>query len=113
MSHVNTLRSVVCVTMLLTAAAASAQSNFNPVLIYTVCLTDEYDGDADPETLERLSHASGALAFAPREVADAPKILERIARTAATRSDTCPDHRRADTGTYASKCPPPASGGCW
>jgi Ca-activated chloride channel family protein len=50
------------------------------VLIYTVCLTDEYDGDADPETLERLSHASGALAFAPREVADAPKILERIAR---------------------------------
>ncbi len=61
-------------------AEVMAAADRSDVLIYTVCLADQYDGDADPETLERLAEASGALAFSPREVRDAPKILQRIAR---------------------------------
>lgn len=61
-------------------ADALAAADRADVLIYTLCLADEYDGDADPGTLERLAEASGAIAFSPRAVRDAPQILERIAR---------------------------------
>lgn len=53
------------------------------VLVYTVCLMDDadaYDGDADPDTLEDLSEASGAEAFVLRKVEDVTRVLERIAR---------------------------------
>lgn len=49
-------------------------------VIYTVCLTDEYDGDADPGKLEKLSKASGAIPFKPQDVNDVARILERVAR---------------------------------
>ncbi len=61
-------------------ADVMAAADRSGVLVYTVCLADQYDADADPETLERLSGASGALAFSPRDVRRAPEILERIAR---------------------------------
>ena len=57
---------------------ASAQRS--PALIYTICLAEEYDEDADPETLERLARATGGEAFAPRKIDDVTRILERIAR---------------------------------
>jgi hypothetical protein len=44
MSHVKTLRSVVCVTMLLTAAAASAQSNLNRTTYLTFSTPVELPG---------------------------------------------------------------------
>lgn len=53
------------------------------VLVYTVCLVDEadaYDGEADPDTMEDLSHASGAETFVLRKVGDVTRVLERIAR---------------------------------
>lgn len=49
-------------------------------LIYTICLRDEYDRDADPEALERLAAAGGGIAFAPRRIGDVTSVLERIAR---------------------------------
>jgi Ca-activated chloride channel homolog len=49
-------------------------------IIYTVCLTDEYDRDADPEALEQLSRVSGGIPFKPRKVAEVADILRRIAR---------------------------------
>jgi Ca-activated chloride channel family protein len=54
--------------------------NRSDALIYTICLRDEYDRDADPDTLERLATASGGIAFSPRRIGDVTKILERIAR---------------------------------
>lgn len=48
--------------------------------IYTLCLADEYDEDADADTLERIAKASGGIAFSPAGPGDAPKALERIAR---------------------------------
>jgi Ca-activated chloride channel family protein len=54
--------------------------NQSDALIYTICLRDEYDSDADPEALERLAAASGGIAFSPRRIGDVTKVLERIAR---------------------------------
>jgi VWFA-related protein len=54
--------------------------NASDALIYTICLKDEYDRDADPEALERLAAASGGIAFSPRRIGDVTKILERVAR---------------------------------
>lgn len=54
--------------------------NQSDAMIYTVCLTDEYDGDADPDKLEKLSKASGAMPFRPRDVNEVARILERVAR---------------------------------
>ena len=48
--------------------------------IYTICLAEEYDEDADPEALERLARASGGQAFTPRNPSDVTQILEGIAR---------------------------------
>jgi Ca-activated chloride channel family protein len=54
--------------------------NQSDALIYTICLKDEYDRDADPDVLERLATASGGIAFSPRRIGDVTKVLERIAR---------------------------------
>ena len=56
-----------------------AAAERSDALIYTICLTDEYDEDADPEKLERLADATGGEAFEPRKVRDVTKILRDIA----------------------------------
>jgi Ca-activated chloride channel family protein len=61
-------------------ADVMAAAGASEAAIYTVCLTEEYDGDADPEKLEKLAKTSGAIPFSPRSVGDVAKILERIAR---------------------------------
>jgi hypothetical protein len=57
-----------------------AAVRISDALVYTVSITDEYDDEADPDRLERLASASGALSFSPREPGDVAGILERIAK---------------------------------
>ena len=57
-----------------------AAAQRSEAIIYTVCLTDEYDRDSDPEVLKQLSQVSGGVAFKPDEVSEVSDVLRRIAR---------------------------------
>jgi Ca-activated chloride channel family protein len=48
-------------------------------IIYTIGMKDQYDSDAKPEVLKKLSKATGGEAFFPHNPEDTTKILERIA----------------------------------
>jgi Ca-activated chloride channel family protein len=49
-------------------------------VIYAISLYDEYDRDAKPGVLRKLTRATGGEAYFPHDVADSTAILERIAR---------------------------------
>ena len=48
-------------------------------LIYTISIRDQYDTEAKPEVLKKLSRATGGEAFFPRKLDEVTEVLERIA----------------------------------
>jgi Ca-activated chloride channel family protein len=48
-------------------------------IIYTIGMRDQYDSDAKPQVLKKLSNATGGEAFFPHNPDDTSKILEQIA----------------------------------
>ena len=48
-------------------------------IIYTISIHDEYDSDAKPDVLKKLSRATGGESFFPRNPEHTTQILERIA----------------------------------
>jgi VWFA-related protein len=50
------------------------------IIVYTVGIFDEGDGDRNPEVLRRLAAATGGEAFFPEETKEVIAICERIAR---------------------------------
>jgi Ca-activated chloride channel homolog len=48
-------------------------------LIYTISIFDQYDTDARPDVLKKLSRATGGEAFFPRKLDEVTEVLERIA----------------------------------
>jgi VWFA-related protein len=57
--------------------ALAGQSN---VIIYTIGIFDEQDGDSNPGVLKRLARDTGGEAFLPRSSKEIVPICERIAR---------------------------------
>jgi VWFA-related protein len=49
-------------------------------VVYTVALDDPVGHDSNPGLLERLAHANGGEAFAPRNDGDITRVLQQIAR---------------------------------
>ena len=56
-----------------------ADAERSDVLIYTIGLFDENDGDQNPGVLRKLARATGGEAFFPAETADVVSICGRIA----------------------------------
>jgi Ca-activated chloride channel family protein len=50
------------------------------VVIYTVGLIDELEGEADPKRLKQLADTTGGEAFRPRDVRQVTTVLPQIAR---------------------------------
>jgi Ca-activated chloride channel homolog len=49
-------------------------------VIYTISMRDQYDQDAKPDVLRKLSRSTGGEAFFPRKLEDVTGVLEEIAR---------------------------------
>ena len=50
------------------------------VIIYTVGLFDQYDGDENPQVLKKLARATGGVAYFPETTAGVVPICKRIAQ---------------------------------
>jgi VWFA-related protein len=48
-------------------------------VIYAISIYDQYDTDAKPEVLRKLTRATGGTAYFPRDAEEAPAVLTRIA----------------------------------
>jgi Ca-activated chloride channel family protein len=48
-------------------------------VIYAISIYDQYDSDAKPDVLRKLTRATGGKAYFPRDAEDAPAVLTRIA----------------------------------
>ena len=48
-------------------------------VIYAISIYDQYDTDAKPEVLRKLTRATGGTAYFPRDAKEAPAVLTRIA----------------------------------
>lgn len=48
-------------------------------MIYTISVPDQYDSDAKPDVLKKLSRATGGESFFPRKLEQVTSVLERIA----------------------------------
>jgi Ca-activated chloride channel family protein len=48
-------------------------------VIYTISIHDEYDTDAKPDILKKLSRATGGESFFPHKLEEVTEVLERIA----------------------------------
>ena len=48
-------------------------------IIYTISIHDEYDTDAKPDILKKLSRATGGESFFPHKLEEVTEVLERIA----------------------------------
>jgi Ca-activated chloride channel homolog len=49
-------------------------------VIYAISLYDQYDGDANPDVLRKLTHATGGKAYFPHSPDDSTAVLQGIAR---------------------------------
>jgi Ca-activated chloride channel homolog len=60
------------------AEIMAAASKFN-VILYTIGIFNEEDGDSNPGVLEHLAHDTGGEAFLPKSLKEIAPICERIA----------------------------------
>jgi Ca-activated chloride channel family protein len=71
------------------------------VIIYTIGIFDDQDGDRNPAVLKRLAKQTGGESFLPESLADVTPICERIARDIRNQYTIAyvPTNRKRD-GTY-------------